>query len=134
MSDELATAARRRARHDSIDGHLSEWCAERTGDQIVAALWDNGVPVGKVMQPHRQAELEQLTSRKFFEPVEHPINPVTRHSTMPFRFSRGPDRAHRTPAPLLGQHNQEVLRELGLTEDEISRLAADGVIGTAPAR
>ena len=53
---------------------------------------------------------------------------------MPFRLSRGPDRVHRTSAPLLGQHNREVLTELGLTDDEIGRLEADGVIGTSPAR
>lgn len=134
MSDELATASGRRAHHDLIDRHLAEWCSGRTGDEIVAALWDNGVPVAKVMQPHRQTEIEQLTSRGFFESVEHPVNPTTRHTTMPFRFSRGPDRIHRAPAPLLGQHNQEVLHELGLTDAEIGRLEADGVIGTALAR
>lgn len=35
---------------------------------------------------------------------------------------------------MFGEHNREVLTELGLTEDEIGRLEADGVIGTAPAR
>ena len=53
---------------------------------------------------------------------------------MPFRLSRGPERVHRTPAPLLGQHNHEVLTELGFSEDEIGRLEADGIIGTTPAR
>ena len=33
------------------------------------------------------------------------------------------------PAPLLGQHNHEVLAELGLTDDEIAELEAEGVIG-----
>ncbi|WP_137149706.1 CaiB/BaiF CoA-transferase family protein [Mycolicibacterium sp. CR10] len=133
-SDELASAPGRHTRHDLIDRHLAEWCSVRTGDEVVAALWDNGVPVGKVMQPHRQTELEQLSSRGFFETVDHPVNPATRHSTMPFRFSRGPERVHRTPAPLLGQHNHEVLTELGLCEEEIGALEADGIIGTTPAR
>ncbi|MCV7155144.1 CaiB/BaiF CoA-transferase family protein [Mycolicibacterium pyrenivorans] len=134
MSDQLATASGRHAHHDLIDRHLSEWCSSRAGDEIVTALWDHGVPVGKVMQPHRQTEIAQLSSRGFFESVGHPVNPTTRHATMPFRLSRGPDRVHRTPAPLLGEHNRDVLTELGLTEDEIGRLEADGVIGTAPAR
>jgi crotonobetainyl-CoA:carnitine CoA-transferase CaiB-like acyl-CoA transferase len=34
---------------------------------------------------------------------------------------------------LLGEHNREVLTELGLTEAEIAELEAQGVIGTAPA-
>ncbi len=134
ISAELSTAAGRRAHHDLIDRHLSAWCAERTRDEIVAALWDNDVPVAKVLQPHRQTEIPQLAFRGFFEPVEHPVNPATPHSTLPFRSSRGPDRVHTAPAPLLGEHNHGVLRELGLSEDEIGRLEADGVIGTAPAR
>ena len=134
MSEELATAAGRRSHHDPIDRHLSAWCAERTRDDIVTALWDHGVPVAKVLQPHRQTEIPQLEFRGFFEPVDHPINPTTPHSTLPFRSSRGPDRVHTMPAPLLGQHNHEVLHELGLADDEIGRLQAEGVIATALAR
>lgn len=100
----------------------------------MATLWDHGVPVGKVMQPHRQTELPQLSARGFFETVAHPVNPPAPHSTLPFRSSRGPERVHTTPAPLLGEHNADVLRELGLDDDEISRLVADGIIGTAIAR
>ena len=64
----------------------------------------------------------------------HPVNPDTLHSTLPFRFSRGPERVHTTPAPLLGQHNRELLREIGLDDDDVDRLEAEGVIGSAPAR
>lgn len=62
------------------------------------------------------------------------MNPPTPHSTLPFRSSRGPERVHTTPAPLLGEHNAEVLRELGLGDEEIARLEADGIIGTEIAR
>ena len=134
VSGELATPDERHAHHDLIDQHLSSWCAEHTGDEIVSALWAHDVPVAKVLQPHRQTELAQLRSRRFFEPVEHPVNPTTLHSTLPFRFSRGPDRVHTTPAPLLGQHNRELLREIGLDDADVDRLEAEGVIGTAPAR
>jgi crotonobetainyl-CoA:carnitine CoA-transferase CaiB-like acyl-CoA transferase len=37
-------------------------------------------------------------------------------------------------APLLGQHNQQLLAQLGLTESEIAALETEGVIGRAPAR
>ncbi|KMO80648.1 CoA transferase [Mycolicibacterium chubuense] len=134
MSDELRTAPGRRAQHDLLDRHLARWCGDRAGDDIVTTLWDHGVPVAKVMQPHRQTELPQLSARGFFETVPHPVNPPAPHGTLPFRLSRGPERVHTTPAPLLGEHNADVLRELGLDDDEIGRLEADGIIGTTIAR
>lgn len=130
----LATASGRRARHDTIDEHLGRWCAARSADEIVENLWAAGVPVAKVMQPHRQTELPQLAHRGFFESVGHPVNDDTPHSGLPFRMSAGPDRFHREPAPLLGQHNDELLTALGLSRAEIEALEADGVIGHAPPR
>jgi crotonobetainyl-CoA:carnitine CoA-transferase CaiB-like acyl-CoA transferase len=130
---ELSTMAGRRAREDLIDERLAAWCERRSGDDIVATLWAAGVPVAKVMQPHRQAELQQLTFRGFFEEFDHPVNGRARLSTVPIRFSGGPERFHTEPAPLLGQHNHDLLAELGLTAAEIADLEADGVIGSAPA-
>jgi crotonobetainyl-CoA:carnitine CoA-transferase CaiB-like acyl-CoA transferase len=129
---ELSTTKGRRARHDDIDEHLGAWCATRTRDEIVESLWEAGVPVAKVLQPHRQAELPQLRARGFFEVTEHPVGPPARQSTIPMRLSDGPARFHRSPAPLLGQHNLEILRELGLDAAEIAELEAAGIIGNAP--
>jgi crotonobetainyl-CoA:carnitine CoA-transferase CaiB-like acyl-CoA transferase len=133
MAGLLADVAGRRANHDAIDERLAAWCLPRTGDDIVETLWAAGVPVAKVMQPHRQAELPQLIHRQFFEQVGHPVNVAASHSTLPVRLSSGPDQFHRGPAPLLGEHNRELLREMGLADDEIAALEDDGVIGTAPA-
>lgn len=130
---EFSTADARRAHHDLIDDQLAAWCEQRTGDDIVNTLWSHGIPVAKVMQPHRQSELPQLAARGFFEDVDHPVNARTPHSTLPFTSSRGPERIHVHPAPLLGQHNHEVLSELGLSDKDIGDLEAAGVIGTAPA-
>jgi crotonobetainyl-CoA:carnitine CoA-transferase CaiB-like acyl-CoA transferase len=129
----LSNAPGRRSRHDEIDGHLAGWCAERSGDQIVECLWAADVPVAKVMQPHEQATLPPLQHRGFFEQVDHPVTGTARHSTLPMRFSRGPDRLHRRPAPLLGEHTEAVLGALGVSDTELAQLEADGVIGHAPA-
>ncbi|MDT5010361.1 MAG: hypothetical protein QOH57_1978, partial [Mycobacterium sp.] len=129
---DLATADGRRTHHDLIDEHLAAWCRRLTGDEVVARLWNAGVPVAKVMQPHRQTELPQLAFRRFFEDVEHPLKGAVPHSTLPFRFTGGPPRLHRRHAPLLGEHNRELLTEVGLTVAEIDQLDADGVIGQAP--
>lgn len=128
----LSTATGRRARHDLLDERLAEWCAARGGDEIVETLWPAGVPVAKVMQPHRQTELPQLRHRRFFEFVGHPVNPAAPHSTLPITLSDGPTDVHRLPAPLLGEHNHELLAQLGLSYEEITSLEDDGVIGTEP--
>ncbi|WUC03369.1 CoA transferase [Nocardia sp. NBC_00565] len=133
MDPELSTADGRRRQHDVVDEHLAAWCAQRGGDEIVRLLWDAGVPVGKVMQPHRVADLPQLVARGFYEYVDHPVNPSARHSTVPFKLSHGPNQFHVRHAPLLGEHNHEVLAQLGLTEPEIAALETDGIIGRAPA-
>jgi crotonobetainyl-CoA:carnitine CoA-transferase CaiB-like acyl-CoA transferase len=127
---ELSGEAGRRAHQDLIDQQLAAWCERRSRDDIVATLWDAGVPVAKVMQPHRQTELQQLAFRDFFEEVEHPVNGRAKLSTVPMRFSGGPGRFHTNPAPTLGQHNHELLAELGLTPSEIADLEADAIIGT----
>jgi crotonobetainyl-CoA:carnitine CoA-transferase CaiB-like acyl-CoA transferase len=84
------------------------------------------------MQPHRQLELAQLRHRRFFEYVGHPVNVAAPHSTLPISLAGRPQEFHREPAPLLGEHNHELLVELGLSDDEIAALAEDGVIGTEP--
>jgi crotonobetainyl-CoA:carnitine CoA-transferase CaiB-like acyl-CoA transferase len=125
----LATATGRREAHDRIDGYLQEWCRARSADDAVDTLWAAGVPVARVVQPHDQPGLPQLESRGFFEEVLHPVAGRARYSTLPMRFSRGPDRLHRRHAPLLGEHNEELLGELGLSRAEINTLGADGIIG-----
>jgi crotonobetainyl-CoA:carnitine CoA-transferase CaiB-like acyl-CoA transferase len=126
---DFATAARRAERHDEIDAELERWCRERTAEVIVDTLWNVGVPVGDVIQPHRQADLDQLQFRGFFEELKHPVVGGCRYSTLPMRFSSRPDRIHRRHAPLLGEHNAELLGELGLSRSEIDALDAAGVIG-----
>jgi crotonobetainyl-CoA:carnitine CoA-transferase CaiB-like acyl-CoA transferase len=133
VTDEMADVAGRRRHHTLIDEHLGSWCATRTGEEIVETLWVAGVPVAKVTQPHRVGDLPQVAHRGFYEPVEHPVNPTARHSTLPMRISTGPQHFHRTHAPLLGEHNREVLTALGVAAEEIDELEAQGVIGTAPA-
>jgi crotonobetainyl-CoA:carnitine CoA-transferase CaiB-like acyl-CoA transferase len=125
------TSTGRREGANRIDEALQAWCRERGADEIVDCLWDAGVPVAKVMQPHRQPDLEQLAARGFFEALEHPVVGSSRYSTLPLRFSSGPDRLHQRHAPLLGEHNIELLTELGLSPADIQGLEADRVIGSS---
>jgi len=129
--EELSTHAGRRRKHGVIDDALASWCAGRELDETVEALQARGIPASGVWDARKQSEHPQFVARGFFEDVDHPIvgsHPIVRP---PFKFATV-DRWNRTPAPTMGQHNDEVLTEAGLSADEIAQLAADEVIGTKP--
>jgi crotonobetainyl-CoA:carnitine CoA-transferase CaiB-like acyl-CoA transferase len=123
----------RRIHQDQIDEAIGNWCRVRPADEVLAQLWPRGVPVAKVMQPHRQPDLDQLAARAFFEAVDHDVVGRYRCSTLPFTMTNGPERLVRSAPPRLGQHNRELQTELGLDDDEIQTLAADDIIGDSPA-
>jgi len=75
------------------------------------------------------AEVDQLDARGFYEDLEHPLSGRQRFPGWPFRITPGPVRHHRAPSPTLGQHNDEVLRALGLSDDEVAALRDQRVIG-----
>lgn len=116
------------------DDDYTEWCATRRADEIVDELWPQGIPVAKVMQPHEQGDLPPLVARGFFETVDHPVAKSARHATLPIKFSAHSGPLHRRHAPLLGEHNDEVLGGLGLSSDDLAALTEAGVIGRAPVR
>jgi crotonobetainyl-CoA:carnitine CoA-transferase CaiB-like acyl-CoA transferase len=68
-----------------------------------------------------------LRHRRLFEVVDHPVTGRHEIPGFPVRFAHV-DAWYRRAAPTLGQHNDEVLTEIGLA-DEIPRLRALGLIG-----
>jgi crotonobetainyl-CoA:carnitine CoA-transferase CaiB-like acyl-CoA transferase len=129
---DLDTMSGRRAAHDELDRVLAAWCAERKASEIVDELWDVGVPCAVVVHPVQNLTMEQLAHRRFFETVEHPVHGSSSIATFPFRLPDDDGPVHRRPAPLLGEHNGEILGGLlGVPADELEQLVADGVIGTA---
>jgi crotonobetainyl-CoA:carnitine CoA-transferase CaiB-like acyl-CoA transferase len=121
-----------RARDPATPEERAGWCAGRSAEQAAKELRALGVPAAAMVPAYLALDDPQLQARRFFEPVEHPL--VGRHDypTWPMRFSAGPARYWEAPAPTLGQHTEEVLRELGVTDDELARLRAEQVIGTTP--
>jgi crotonobetainyl-CoA:carnitine CoA-transferase CaiB-like acyl-CoA transferase len=133
----LATEAGRRSRHDFLDSVLTDWAAKREIDDAVAALLDVGIPAAEARDPRLAARNPQFRERGYHQLVEHPIAGVIPIPTLPFQL-RGGERIDggepwiRTPAPTFGQHNAEILADLGLSQKDIDQLTVDGVIATAP--
>jgi crotonobetainyl-CoA:carnitine CoA-transferase CaiB-like acyl-CoA transferase len=133
-NSELSSAAGRRAHHDLIDAVLTDWCRTRTPEDATAALVKVGVPAAPVLDMPEVADIPQLAHRRFFEGIEHPVaGKLHAVPGFPFTMSDGPKRWNRTPAPTLGQYNDEVLGELlGVSPEERTRLRELGVIGERP--
>jgi crotonobetainyl-CoA:carnitine CoA-transferase CaiB-like acyl-CoA transferase len=128
----LATMAGRQAAHDTIDAYLAAWCESRNAKEVIGTLWPAGIAVGRVMLPHRQAEVIPLQERGFFEVVDHPYTGRARYDRFPARFSGGPTTFNRRRAPLLGEHTRDLLAEVGVTADEFDALEAANVTGSRP--
>ena len=122
----------RRDAHDAIDAELAPWIAERGRDDLIDTLIAVGVPVGAVRDPRRQSLHPHQTARGFYETVTHPVAGENPLASMPWRYA-SVDRWIRTPAPVVGEHNRQILAgALGLDDAELARLEAASVIGTRP--
>jgi len=126
----LARAPGRHAAHDRIDSAVARWSAGQTLAEALGELRRAGVPAEAVASAYEIDQEPQMISRGFWEEVSHPVVGTYRYPGWPMRLSGGPDRWYRRPAPLLGQHNQEVLRGLlGLTDHELASLRSKAIIG-----
>jgi crotonobetainyl-CoA:carnitine CoA-transferase CaiB-like acyl-CoA transferase len=132
-ADALRSAAGRRAAHDEIDARIRAWCAARACADAEAALLAAGVPAAACIDAHALLPNAQLEARAAYTTLVHPVTGATRYPELPMRFSALPRPLRRTPPPTLGQHNDEVLGELGLSAAEIAELRAKKVIGEKPA-
>jgi crotonobetainyl-CoA:carnitine CoA-transferase CaiB-like acyl-CoA transferase len=125
--------AERQAIHDELDARLSAWAAERTVEEAEALLVAAGVPAVIVWDPRKEFQHPQLAARRLYELVHHPAVGPVHVPGLPWRQT-GFDKWVTSHAPLLGEHNRDVLtRVLGLTDAEVDDLAAAGVIGDRPA-
>jgi formyl-CoA transferase len=65
----------------------------------------------------------QLRATQLFQTMEHPSEGTVRYVRPPTKFARTPASVRR-PAPRVGEHSREILREAGLRDDEITALLA----------
>lgn len=111
----------------------ASWCLERSPAAAAAGLREAGIAAAPMVPAYLALDDPQLDARQFFEPLRHALVGEQQYPTFPMRLSGGPQRFWSSPAPMLGEHTEQVLRdELQLSEDAIESLRAQGVIGTAP--
>jgi crotonobetainyl-CoA:carnitine CoA-transferase CaiB-like acyl-CoA transferase len=127
----LATAAGRRVRHDEIDERIARWSSMHTASDAVDALQEAGVAAEVVIAPRDIARNPQLRHRGLFEVERHPVTGDHEVPMLPFRLS-GVAAWLRFPSPTLGEHNAELLAEVGVDADGLAALAAGGIVGERP--
>jgi crotonobetainyl-CoA:carnitine CoA-transferase CaiB-like acyl-CoA transferase len=130
-SPDLDTEPGRRASEDQLDAALAAWCAQHDASAIVDLLSTAGVPTEVVIAPREVSHNPQIRHRHLFETEVHPLTGTNEVPGLPFRFSEI-DHWVRMPAPMIGQHNDEILGELGLEPEQLAELAATNVVGTRP--
>ena len=128
QDERFATVLGRKAHEDELDARLGEWTQRWEADALMHALQQAGVPAGVVHTNRGVIEDAQLQHRGHFVYLDHPgvgRHPVQRSE---FRLSQAAAE-HRWAAPLIGQHTAQVCKEiLGMSEDEIATLMAEGVL------
>jgi len=129
----FSTHAGRRAHATLLDAKLRSWTAGQPAARLLGELHARGIAAEPLVNARRLMPHPQLAHRRFFQTLPHPRTGETRYPGWPLAWSELPRALHRRPAPTLGQHNEEILRDdLGLSDDEIAELRADRVIGERP--
>ncbi len=115
---------------EQVDGLLAEWCSSRTVTEVVDTFAGLSLPACKVNSYADAARDSHIQSRGMMQTIDVDGKPVP--LTAPAaNFSRTPVRI-RTRAPTIGQHNAEILNELGYDRETIANLVAEGTIGPPP--
>ncbi|ORV51898.1 acyl-CoA hydratase [Mycobacterium europaeum] len=122
--------------HDTFDELVTGWTRAQAAAAVVKSLQEQGIPAERVITGDRMYDGDliggQLDVRGYYEEFTHPITGPHRYPGWPFRITPGPVRHHRAAPPTLGQHNDEILRDLGLSADEVASLRSERVIGERP--
>ena len=129
----FATNSARMTNLDALVTQMDAVLVTRSKAEWLAAFDVVGVPAGPVHDLGEALAHPQTLARGMIVDLVHPEAGATRALGSPVHFSVTPTRIDR-PAPLLGEHTREVLRECGYTDAEVDAFAAERVVETATER
>ncbi len=123
----FSTLLARKANEDELDKTVEEWTINHTASEVMALLQSAGIAAGIVENSQDHLEEDpQLKHRHLFWELEHPETGKYYAASSPFILSRAPCELQR--APLLGEHNEYVLKNiLGMPDEEIAELVIGGI-------
>jgi crotonobetainyl-CoA:carnitine CoA-transferase CaiB-like acyl-CoA transferase len=123
----FATNGKRVENRAELTRLLSEVFKKKTTKEWIDALEGAGVPSGPINDLAQVFAEPQAKARGLRFELPHPTAGKVSLVRSPMRFSATPVE-HAVPPPTLGQHTDEVLRWLGKSEAEISRLRREAVV------
>ena len=122
-----ATNSDRVANNDELDPIVADFMASRTQAELLELFEKADVTVGPVADIAQLMDHPYINDRAIIVDVpDDDMGRVPMHNVIP-RLS-GTPAALRSPAPELGQHNQEIFAEIGLEQDDLDRLGDEGIL------
>ncbi|KAA9163998.1 CoA transferase [Amycolatopsis acidicola] len=106
--ERFATQASRSEHYPELRERLAEWAATLTSDEVFHLVQNEKSACAPAQTAETFHASEQTRARQYFLPIAHPVTGVLEYPGWPYRFS-GVEWRPTTGAPLLGQHNDEVL-------------------------
>jgi crotonobetainyl-CoA:carnitine CoA-transferase CaiB-like acyl-CoA transferase len=111
-----------------ISQRMARWCAARTTEECLAELDAARLPAGPVLSPQEALDHEHVRAMRYMLAVDYPGLPRPAPvADTPVRLSAMPV-GIRHRAPVLGEHTQEVLGELGYEPEAVAALRSAGVV------
>jgi benzylsuccinate CoA-transferase BbsE subunit len=113
---------------DNISGPIGKFFMQHTGKELLEGAVKMGVSIGPLSSMKDLLEDKCLKERKFWTDIEHPE--LKTSITYPREFVRSSeaDCSTRFRAPLTGEHNEEIYKEIGITGKKMSSLKEKGII------
>ena len=129
LDPRFATLDGRKACEDELESRISSWTRDRSAEEIMSAVQSADVEAG-VVETSRDLNADpQLAARGHFVPVQHEVLGAHTCERLGYALSATPGTIERQ-GPRLGEDSEHVYRDiLGLSEDVLTTLRGDGVLG-----